>query len=201
MTDNQPRVGEQRPGGRAERVRTAVLEATTDILAEVGYDRLSVDEVAARAGVHKTTVYRRWPTKAELIAAAVSVQGQENVPIPDTGTVLGDLGALAPAVVANIGSEGGARQSRSIVAASATSDELATAMHSFWADRMAVSRPVVERAIARGELPADTDATLVIETLVGPIWLRLLLTGEPINDDFADKVALLVAQGATHPVE
>lgn len=190
------RVGEQRPGGRAERVRSSILEAAFELLTEVGYGGLAVDEVASRAGVHKTTVYRRWPTKPELVAAAVGVQSEQNIPIPDTGTLSGDLVALARGVVANIGSQGGARRARSIVAASATSDELATTMHSFWSDRLALSMPVVERAIARGELADDVDPVLVIETLVGPIWLRLLLTGEPIDDEFADRVAALVAAGA-----
>ncbi len=196
MTTTEQRVGEQRPGGRAERVRTAVLEATSELLTEVGYDRLTIDEVAERAGVHKTTVYRRWPTKPELIAEAVRVHSDENVPIPDTGTVLGDLQALASEVVANIGSDGGTRRSRSIAAAAATSDELAAGLHEFWVHRLTAAAPIIERAIARGELPPDSDANLIIETLVGPIWLRVLLTGEPIDVDLAERIALLVATGA-----
>lgn len=195
MNTPEPRVGEQRPGGRAARVRADVLHAAAELLTEVGYDQMNVEEVAARAGVHKTTVYRRWPTKAALTADATSIHSADAVPIPDTGTVVGDLQLLAREVVANIGSEGGSRRSRSIVAAAATSDELADAMHEFWADRLALSAQVVERAIQRGELPASTDANLVVETVVGPIWLRLLLTGEPISDDLADRIVALVAQG------
>ena len=196
MTTPPRRVGEQRPGGRAERVRSAVLDATSALLTEVGYDRLSIEEVATRAGVHKTTVYRRWPTKPELIADAALVHSAENVPTPDTGTLHGDLRALAIEVVANIGTEGGSRRSRSIVAAAATSDELMTELHAFWAHRLAAAAPVVERAVERGELPPDSDANLVIESLVGPIWLRLLLTGEPIDEDFARRIAELVTVGA-----
>lgn len=196
MTTSEPRVGEQRPGGRAARVRSDVLHAAAELLTEVGYDQMSVEEVASRAGVHKTTVYRRWPTKAALTADATALHSADAVPIPDTGTVVGDLRLLAREVVANIGSEGGSRRSRSIVAAAATSDELADAMHNFWADRLALSAQVVERAIQRGELPASTDANLVIETVIGPIWLRLLLTGEPISDDLADRIVDLVADGA-----
>lgn len=196
MTSTHPRVGEQRPGGRAARVRTAVLQATAELLMEVGYDQFTVDEVAARADVHKTTVYRRWPTKAQLITDAVRTHSAENVPIPDTGSVLGDLQALARSVVANIGSEGGSRRSRSIVAAAAHSEELTASMHTFWAERLAVSIPIVERAIERGDLPPDTDPNLIIETVIGPIWLRLLLTGEPITADLAERVAELVTAGA-----
>lgn len=197
-TDDQPRVGEQRPGGRAARVRNAVLRATAELLNELGYEQVTVDEIAARAGVHKTTVYRRWPTKPELIADAVRVHSDENVPIPDTGTLVGDLRALARSVVANIGSEGGARRSRSIAVSAATSPDLAEGMHSFWAERLASTGLVVERAVERGELPPHTDPNLIIETLIGPLWIRLLLTGEPITDDLADRVAELVAAGALH---
>jgi AcrR family transcriptional regulator len=173
-----------------------VLEATSELLAEVGYDQLSVEEVAARAGVHKTTVYRRWPTKAELVADAARVQADENVPIPDTGTLAGDLRHLAREVVANVGSPGGTRRARSVVAAAASSDELAAALHSFWAHRLTASARIVERAIERGELPTTADPRSVIEAVVAPIWFRLLLTGEPIDDNFADGIAELVIVGA-----
>ena len=195
MSTTKPRVGEQRPGGRAERVRSSVLQAAVDLLTEVGYEKMSVEDVAARAGVHKTTVYRRWPTKAELTADAASLNSAEAVPIPDTGSVAGDLRLLAREVVANIGTEGGARRSRSIAAAAATSDELVTAMHGFWAHRLALSAQVIDRAIERGELPPSTDANLVIETVIGPLWIRLLLTGEPITEELADQVVELVIGG------
>ena len=192
-----PRVGEQRPGGRAARVRTDVLQAAAELLTDVGYDKMSVEDVATRAGVHKTTVYRRWPTKAALTADATALHSADAVPIPDTGTVVGDLKLLVREVVANIGTEGGARRSRSIAAAAATSDELATAMHGFWENRLALSAEVVERAIKRGELPESTDANLIIETVIGPLWIRLLLTGEPITEELADQVVELVTAGAT----
>ncbi len=196
-TDNMPRVGEQRPGGRAARVRTAVLHAAAELLTEVGYDTMSVEEVAARAGVHKTTVYRRWPTKAALTADAASLHSADAVPIPDTGNIVGDLKMLAREIVANIGTEGGARRARSITAASATSDELATAMHGFWAKRMALTTKIVERAIERGELSSSTDANLIIESVIGPLYVRLLLTGEPITEELADRIVELVTCGAT----
>ena len=196
MNDTTPRVGEQRPGGRAERVRTAVLRAAAELLTEVGYDKMRVEDVAARAGVHKTTVYRRWPTKADLTADAAALHSADAVPIPDTGTLTEDLRLLARRVVANIGSKGGSRRSRSIAAAAATSDELAAAMHGFWAHRLALSAEVVERAIQRGELPPTTDANLIIETVIGPLWLRLLLTGEPITNELADNIVELVIDGA-----
>ena len=197
MPDARTRVGEQRPGGRAARVRSDVLAATSEMLMDVGYDKMSVEDVAARAGVHKTTVYRRWPTKPQLVADAVRMQSAEVVPIPDTGTTLGDLQAFAREIVANIGSEGGTRRSRSIVAAAATSDELTAEMHALWSERLLASASIIERAVHRGDLPPGTDANLIIETVIGPLWVRLLLTGEPITNDLADRVAALVIAGAS----
>ena len=193
----EPRVGDRRPGGRANRVRTAVLRAAAELLDEVGYDALTYDEVAARADVHRTTVYRRWPTKPELVADAVDLHSEEHVPIPDTGTLRGDLGALAESVAINIGSEGGGRRSRSIVAAAATSEQLADVIHAFMSRRVDLTETVVTRAIERGDVAADRDPRVIVETVVAPIWFRLLLTGEPIDDDFVASVVALVSAGAS----
>jgi len=196
MAAEAPRVGERRPGGRSARVRADVLAATTEILTESGYDGLSVDAVAARAGVHKTTVYRRWPTKAELIADALSERSEQHVPVPDTGTLTGDLSALARAVAANIGSEVGGAMARTLVAASITASDIAETGAGFWAERLERTGVVVERAVARGEIPKGSDPNVIIEALIGPLYVRLLLTGEPIDATFADRVAALVAAGA-----
>jgi AcrR family transcriptional regulator len=175
------------------------MAATTELLAATGYDGLSIEAVAERAGVHKTTVYRRWPTKAELIADALSERSEEHVPVPDTGTLSGDLTALARAVAANIGSDVGAAMARTLVAASITSTEVADTGATFWSERLALTGTIVERAIARGEIPRDTDPNLVIEAVIGPLYVRLLLTGEPIDARFAEQVAALVAAGARRP--
>jgi AcrR family transcriptional regulator len=196
MTADTPRVGETRPGGRSARVREAVLAATVEVLAEDGYAGLGVEAVAARAGVHKTTVYRRWPTRAELVADALRERSERYVPVPDTGTLAGDLRALARAVAANIGSASGAAMARTLVAAAATSSEVAETAAEFWDERLRLTGVIVERAIARGELPEGTDPNLVIETVIGPLYVRLLLTGERIDAAFAARAAALVAAGA-----
>ena len=198
MEQTAPRVGEQRPGGRAARVRSAVLDATSALLTEVGYDQLSIDDVASRAGVHKTTVYRRWPTKPALIADAARVQSAKDVPIPDTGTLLGDLQALAREVARSIGTDGGARRARTIIAAAASSDELTDVMHAFWSHRLGEASAIIQRAVDRRELPDTADADVIIEAVVGPIWLRLLLTGHAVDDAYTDQIAELVTNGARH---
>ena len=195
-TTEQPRVGERRPGGRASRVRSAVLDATVEVLEEVGYDATTYDEIASRAGVHKTTIYRRWPSKPELVADALDLHSAEHIPIPDTGTLSGDLTALARSVAANISSVGGARRSMSIVAAAAHSEELAGTVRTFMSRRVSMAEPVVARAAERGEIASNTDARAVIEAVVGPIWFRFLFTGEPIDDPFIATLVGTVVRGA-----
>ena len=199
MSENTEfRIGERRPGGRAAKVRNDVLHAAAALLSEVGYDKMGIEDVAARAGVHKTTVYRRWRTKAELVADATTQHTAEVIPIPDTGSLLTDLRALARSIVAEISSETGARRARSVVAAAAGSDELTAVVHEFWSHRLRLASAIVERGVARGDLPAHTDADLIIESLIGPLWVRLLLTGEHINNNIADRTAELIAAGATN---
>lgn len=200
-TDDPPRVGEQRPGGRAARVRSDVLAAAADLLETVGYDELTYDEVAQRAGVHRTTVYRRWPTKPELVADAVDVHSEEHVPIPDTGSLQDDLRVLAASVAANISSPGGARRSRSIIAAAATSEQLSESVYALMTRRVALAEPILERAAARGEIAHDIDRRVFVEAVVAPIWFRLLLTGESIDDAFLDAVVDLVVTAARSGVQ
>ena len=192
----EPKVGEHRPGGRSARTRADVLAATIEVLGESDYEALRIEDVAARAGVNKTTIYRRWPTRAELVADAVRERSAEAVPQPDTGALGSDLRALARSVAANIGSPEGGRLTTTLVAAALTSDEVAVGTTTFWSDRLRLAAAIVERAVDRGELAAGADADLVIETLIGPLYVRRLLTGEPLSRRFADRVAELVTAGA-----
>jgi AcrR family transcriptional regulator len=196
MTTPGLRPGEQRPGGRTAKVRTAVLQATLAALAEEGYEALNVETVARRAGVHKTTVYRRWPTKAELVANAMRARSNERVEVPDTGTLAGDLQVLARAIAANIGSDDGSSLIKNLLAVTGTSNVLADETREFWAERLRLTGEIVHRAVARGELPVGIDTNLVIEALIGPLYVRLLFTGEPIDNKVADQVARMVASGA-----
>src|SRR6266496_3740796 len=96
----KPTIPRKRPGGRSARDRTAVLRAALEELIAVGYPSFSVEGVAERAGVHKTTLYRRWRNRENLLLEAMLEHGRENVPIPDTGSLRSDLLAYAKAIVA-----------------------------------------------------------------------------------------------------
>lgn len=180
-------------------MRTAVLDATLAELAASSYEELRIDDIAQRAGVNKTTVYRRWSTKAELVADAALANSQRAVPIPDTGSLEEDLRALVRSVAANIGTDPGARVIRNLVAAACGVDDAAAGMTAFWSERVALSRAIVDRAVERGELDHDADAGLIIETLIGGLYVRLLLTGRPITTDVADAIASIVHDGIARP--
>jgi AcrR family transcriptional regulator len=160
-------------------VRKAVLDAALALLLERGYDGLSISEVAQIAEVAETTVYRRWPTKAELAAAAIGELAAAENPLPDTGSLEGDLTALLAQIVDLLRRPEIERVARASVALSSDQAQARTA---FYRMRTAGSAQVAVRAIERGELPAEADPEAVIEQLVAPAYLRLLLTGGPLDD-------------------
>lgn len=170
-----------RPGGRSSRVRASVLQATLDELAETGYAALSLESVARRAGVNKTSVYRRWGTRDSVVLDAVLERASQWVPIPDTGSVRQDLLELARAVIANVSTPELEAVIRTFVAEAPRESALASRGREFWAARFAADREIIQRGIDRGELPGDTDPDLAIEALLGPLYLRLLITGQPLD--------------------
>jgi AcrR family transcriptional regulator len=166
-----------------------VFAATIDELAARNYDEVSVETIAARAGVHKTTVYRRWGSKAELVSQALGAAAQSLIEVPDTGTVATDLRLLSRAVQATLASPRGACTTRSLLAGAAAAPEIRALMQDFWATRLAAIAAIVERAVARGELPAGTEPAPVMQAMAAPLYYRLLVTGEPLTQDVADQAA------------
>lgn len=178
-------------------MRSAVLAATVAELAEHGYGELSFENIARRAGVNKTTLYRRWGTRENLLLEMMLDLGRERVPIPDTGSLRGDLleygrqivtSAKTPEVEAVVGA----------VASMAGDSELAKASHRFWSTRLELAGQIVERAAARGEIRRHLDPGLVVETVIAPIYFRLLMSGEALDERFVECLAQLVAAGAAH---
>lgn len=169
-----------------------MLEAAASVVADCGYEAFSVEEVARRSGVNKTTIYRRWPTKADLIAESVRERSERLVPRTQSESLAGDLRQLTRLVAANIGSDVGGRMTKSLIAATTSSLALGELGSAFWSERLAEAEEIFVRAIERGDVPADIDGSLVIQVLIGPLYVRLLLTNEPIDQAFADRVAEFV---------
>jgi AcrR family transcriptional regulator len=187
----------QRPGGRSARVRAAVLAATLAELADRGYSGASLDDVAARAEVHKTTVYRRWRTKEALVLDAMLEQASQTVAVPDTGTLRGDLLELARRSAAIQTSPAGEAVVRAVAGEAPRNPQIAAASRRFWAERLQLDRTILQRARDRGEIGTATPRRPVIEALLGPLYFRLLVTGEPLDDAFIEGVVNLVYTACT----
>jgi AcrR family transcriptional regulator len=162
----------------------AICDATLALLLEVGYDRMSMDAVAARAHASKATIYRRWPGKQELVLDAVRARGVGLTVAEDTGSLRGDLVATYRSAI-----HGSAADDADLIAgvlrAMRTAPELADCVRSQVIEsKCDVSRVIVARAIARGELPAETDP-LILHEVASALWFhRVLVVGGPVDDVF-----------------
>jgi AcrR family transcriptional regulator len=184
------RPGTQRPGGRTARTRAAVLEAALEELGSRGYDQASVEAIAHRAGVHKTTLYRRWGGKEQLIADAIETAAASRIEVPDSGDVGEDLRVLARTVQAILTSREGAATVRALVSGAHSAPEVQRIIRRFWTARLAhVGQPIVRRAVERGQLPQRTDPAELIRYVAAPLYYRLLITAEPLTAAVADQAA------------
>ncbi|MFI5829597.1 TetR/AcrR family transcriptional regulator [Streptomyces sp. NPDC051578] len=181
--------GAVRPGGRTARVRAAVLEAAGDVLAEEGFAHLDLADVARRAEVGKTTVYRRWGTVTGLVADLLSDMAGQSVPRTETGSLLGDLTANARLVARTLADPRQGALFKAVIAAATCDPKAAEALHGFYAVRVAEWAPCVEQAAARGEVPVGTDAHEVIRAVSAPLYYRLLTTADPLEGEAADRAA------------
>jgi AcrR family transcriptional regulator len=167
-----------------------IVEAAASLLAEVGYDGLSMEAVAARAGAGKAAIYRRWPGKAALVLDTVRSRKLPLGDAPDTGTLRGDLMALFLALQAQL--EGNALDHLSGVLVALRSDpELAQAVHEqFTAAWERGVHRIVERAVERGEVPDRDDRFLDLFGRVGPsvMMMRFLMAEGRIDPDFVNRI-------------
>ncbi|MFC6092928.1 TetR/AcrR family transcriptional regulator [Saccharothrix lopnurensis] len=178
-----------RPGGRSARIRDAVLEAVHAELVDRGYLGMTVENVADRAGVHKTTVYRRWGTVDVLIADALDRGRDVAWTAPDTGSAEGDLIALAHEVVDTFTDPVRSRVPIALVAAALQSSRARQAKHDYYAARHAAAAGIVERAVERGELPPRTDPAELVRQTCAPLFYRVFVSGEPLDRATGERAA------------
>ncbi len=184
-------------GRRGEPVRQAVLGATLVELAVHGYAGLSVEHVAARAGVHKTTVYRRWADRESLVTDAVLAYSQAEFELPDTGNFEADLHAAARRLVTWLSGDVGSALVAMLQSDAARLPAVIAAKQRFYGVRAQHVQARIDDAERQGQLPERTDALKLITTLVSPIYFRLLVTGDQVTDadaDFAASVTLVAAR-------
>ena len=168
-----------RLGGRSARVRSAVLQSAFVVLTKKGIDAFTIAEVAARAGVHETSIYRRWGTKNALVRDACLHHAEGALPIPDTGSLRSDLVALLERLVALLVSP----QGKALLALSLSQHpHVVTARRTFWQRRFNLIRTVFDKAVSRDEFSPHADPIEFLEALIAPLYLRVLVTGEPLED-------------------
>jgi AcrR family transcriptional regulator len=177
----------------------AILSATLELLGEVGYDRITMDGVAARARASKATIYRHWPGKAELVVAAVRNRaGGQATPPPDTGSLRGDLLAVLTAMRASLTGQDAALILGLIIAMRRDPELAQIVRGQVVDDKGEVFGAVLGRAAARGDLPDGTGHGLFVEISSAMLFSRLFVTGQPLDDEFlrhlVDEVLLPLLQ-------
>jgi AcrR family transcriptional regulator len=168
---------------RVRRSKEAVLAATFALLGEAGLGGVSVDEVSRRSGVAKTTIYRHWPTRSALLLEACSKM-TERPPVPATGSLKGDLTALAEMVAERL-SDRWSSVLPSVVDAAERDAELARLHAQLHADMMSAFRAVIARAQEAGDLAKGVAATDLIGAIVGPLFYRRWFSREPLSKPVA----------------
>ncbi|MEU4654751.1 TetR/AcrR family transcriptional regulator [Streptomyces sp. NPDC023723] len=181
--------GRVRPGGRTARVREAVLRAAQDVLAEHGFAGLDLADLARRADVGKTTVYRRWGSVPGLVADLVVDMAERSVPRVETGSLLGDLRANARLVRCTLTDPRQGELFKALIVAAACDGKAAEALRHFYDIRVGEWAPCVDQAVERGEVPAGTDAFEVVRAVSAPLYYRLLVGGGPLDEAAADRAA------------
>lgn len=187
-----------RPDPRVERSRQAILDATLQLLAQDGdVGSLTVEAVAARSGVAKTTIYRRWSDKWELALDAVMIDMLPRLDEPvDVGDTRKELLTFINSVVKMLATPPYGQAMQALVSQIATDPDLARVYREQVVEpRQAELTPVIKRGIARGDLRPDTDVRLIHELLVGPIFYRLLFSGAPLDRNLGRRIVDAILAG------
>ncbi|MDQ0747960.1 AcrR family transcriptional regulator [Streptomyces africanus] len=188
--------GTVRPGGRTARVREAVLRAAEDALTEQGFTGLDLADIARRAGVGKTTVYRRWGTVTGLVADLLADMAEQSAPRTETGSLLGDLTANARLVQRTLTDPRQGPLFKALIAAATGDTKTAAALHRFYDIRVREWAPCVRQAVDRGEVPEGTDTHEVVRAVSAPLYYHLLISGGRLDETMADRAAEAAATAA-----
>jgi AcrR family transcriptional regulator len=187
-TDSRPDDASARPHRRGSaRSRQAILNAADDLLVEQGFAALTIEGIAARAGVAKQTIYRWWPSKVELLMDNFLDDAEEGLKAPDTGSIAGDLRAHLRRLATFLEDEPAGRVLRALIGQAQHDPGMASEFRDrYLAPRREHDRVILARAIERGELRPQLDLDATLDLLHGPLYYRALVTGEPIDRAFID---------------
>ena len=194
-----PAAGTRRPGRpRSEQARNAILRSTLRLLQRSGFPELSIEAIAGDANVSKATVYRWWPSKALLVADAFSAGADVELRFPDTGSVYKDMSLQMRKLVRVFRSPRG-RVVAALLGGGQSDPELIAAFRDrFLLPRRQHAYQTLDRAIRRGELRADLNRDLALDSLYGPIYMRFLIRHRELNEAFVDDLCRQVLRGL-HP--
>jgi AcrR family transcriptional regulator len=183
---------------RVRRSRDRVLAAAFELLSQSGVSGFTVDEVASRSGVAKTTIYRHWPTREALVLDAASRISAEQE-VPDTGSLEGDLTALLTDTGHLLSTARWSSVVPSIVDVAERDPEFAGVHARIQRGHATALRKVLERAAGRGQLPAAADHSVMVSALIGPLYYRRWFSREPIDDQFVKAIIRNVVSGEVRP--
>lgn len=179
---------QQRPAGRSERVGQAVARATIELIVEGGLARVTFENVATRAEVNRTTLYRRWGNKSRLLTWTLLEHMADQAPPPDTGSLEKDLLEMMMNLDAALSATTGTALLQVLLVESRHDEAVAEAVRSFWRERLALAEPIYTRAVARGELDGSIDFEFFTDLVFGPMFYHSARTGRPIQAKYAKRV-------------
>jgi AcrR family transcriptional regulator len=192
--EGRPKRSPGRP--RSEQAHSAILRSTLKLLGTNGFSELTIESVAAHAGVGKATVYRWWPNKAALIADAFASSTTRKLHFPDTGSVRTDMSQQMRQVIKIFCSRRGRILSAILGGGQSDRDLIAAFRERFLWPRRREAYATLHRAILRGELRKDVDMDLLLDSLYGPIYMRFLIRHDKLTPDFVNNLCELVLGGA-----
>lgn len=181
---------------RSEQAHSAILRSTLKLLGQNGFSELTIESVAAQAGVGKATVYRWWPNKAALIADAFASSTTRKLHFPDTGSVRTDMSQQMRQVIKIFSSRRGRIVSAILGGGQSDRDLIVAFRERFLWPRRREAYATLQRGILRGELSKDVDMDLILDSLYGPIYMRFLIRHDKLTPDFVDSLCQLVLGGA-----
>ncbi|AWB43021.1 TetR family transcriptional regulator [Paenibacillus sp. CAA11] len=183
--------------GRPRNMETqkSILNASYELLLEKGFAAITVEKIAERAGVSKATIYKWWPNKSAVVMDGFLSAASERLPIPDTGSIFDDILIHATNVTRFMTSREG-KIIAQIIGEGQSDPALADVYRTrYFQPRRLEARQLLERGAQRGELDKDLDAGLYTDLIYGPIFYRLLITGEVLNDEYVERLVRLAFQG------
>ncbi|MDT8718029.1 TetR/AcrR family transcriptional regulator [Clostridium sp. 19966] len=183
---------------RSEKTKSDILNSAYELLIENGFGAVTVEKIAERAKVSKATIYKWWPNKAAVVMDSYLDATNIKLPIPDTGSTIEDMFIQVDNFVKFLTTKKGNVIAEIIAEGQYDSNLAAIYRKAYFTPRRNISKEILERGILRGELEKDLDIEITIDLIWGPIFYRLLITGEEIGDIFIKKLINYAFEGIGH---